>query len=453
MMKIVLLGLNHQTAPVEIREKLAMDEVDPAEIYQDLRKLPAIQEVVYFSTCNRVEFIFTTHKEIDVAADDIKGFLSSRKNLPVNEFEEHLYLHEGAGAIEHLFKVASSLDSMVVGEPQILGQVKAAYRHGLSNKSSGVVLNKIIHKSFSVAKKIRSETGIASQAVSISYAAVELARKIFGKLAGTKVLLVGAGEMIELAARNFMSQDIKELTVANRTLERAIDLAAQFDGQAIKLEEIPSALVKVDIVLTSTGATEPIITMEMVKKLLKARKHRPLFFVDIAVPRDVDPKVNNLENVYLYDIDDLNNIVKENLSTRSGEAIKAGRIVEEETIKITNWLKTFAAAPTIIAIRNKAEEIRQAELKKTMSRLGELTPEQVEALEILTKSLAHKIIHDPIIFLKNSSRKTRKSQYLDMARQLFNLDPELNPGLTTSEDEDGEQQADFVLGPEEEEDD
>jgi len=386
-MNIVLIGLNHQTAPVELREKVALDNCEPAKLYHDLKQLKCVKEGICLSTCNRVEVLVTTSETVERVTEEVKNFLAVQNRIRPKEFENHLYVLQAQEAVSHLFNVVSSLDSMIVGEPQILGQVKASYRDAVKNRSSGVILNKLLHKAFFVAKRVRTETGIANHAVSVSYAAVELARKIFGDLSGKKILLIGAGEMAELAAEHLLSQRADHIIVANRTLERALALAKRFKGQGVVLEEIPSVLVEADIVVSSTGSPETLITSQMVRSVLKARKHRPLFFVDIAVPRDVDPDVNSLGNVYLYDIDDLKRVVEENLSARADEAVRARRIVQEETIKLMNWLETLDVAPTIIALKEKTEEIRSAELKRTLNKLGPLNDDQINAMEVMTQSM------------------------------------------------------------------
>jgi len=313
---------------------------------------------------------------------------------------------------------------MVVGEPQILGQLKEAFRAAVDHRATGAILNKLMHKSFSVAKRVRSETGIASHAVSVGYAAVELARKIFGELEGREVLLIGAGEMAELAAEHLLNHGVSRITAANRTLDRALALARRWGGRAAALEEIPALLAEVDIVISSTGAPELVVTAAAVRSVLRARKHRPLFFVDIAVPRDVDPDVNRLDNVYLYDIDDLRGVIEENRAARAEEALRAERIVEEETIKFLGWLHTLEVVPTIVAMKEKVERIRRAELDKTLARMGPLPPDQVQALEVMTEALTRKILHDPISFIKRAGRREKKDFYLDLTRRVFNLDAE-----------------------------
>ncbi|MEW5725462.1 MAG: glutamyl-tRNA reductase [Thermodesulfobacteriota bacterium] len=421
-MNIILVGLNHATAPVELREKLALDVRAPAEMYREIKGCGALKERLLLSTCNRVEVLAVTGGPETEAVEEIKNFLGAARGVDPARFADALYVLEDAAAIRHVFRVASSLDSLVVGEPQILGQLKEAFRQAVDHQATGAVLNKLLHKSFSVAKRVRTETGIASHAVSVGYAAVELARKIFGDLSGRTVLLIGAGEMAELAAEHLLTHGASEIVVANRTLERAVGLAQRWGGRAASLEELPALLAEVDIVISSTGAPEVVVPAGTVKAALKARKHRPLFFVDIAVPRDVDQEVNRLSNVYLYDIDDLSGVVEANRAARWEEATRAERIIEEEMLAFSNWLETLDTFPTIVALREKAEGVRASELKKTLSRIGHLAPEQVEALEVMTKALTHKLIHDPILFIKGAGRHGRKDFNLDLARRILGLD-------------------------------
>lgn len=420
MSQIILLGMNHKTAPVEIREQLAVvcrEQVDPLGQH---RRLEHVEELFFLSTCNRVEFLFTS-KAPDAGLDQVQELLTQHLAMPIQKLDPCLYHYTNLDAVGHLFRVAASLDSMVVGEPQILGQLKGAYREATEHRTVGVVLNRLLHKTFSVAKRVRSETRIGSYAVSISYAAVELARKIFGELHDKRVLLIGAGEMAELAAEHFLAQGVKKLEVANRTLARAVAMAQRFKAETIPFAHIQDALQRVDIVLTSTGSMEPILTHLDVKKRMRGRRNKPLFFIDIAVPRDIEAKVNQIDNVYLYDIDDLQGIVELNKAERQKEAEHAEHIIESETLKFQAWLQTLEVVPTIIALRQKAEIIRRNELHKTLSHLPELDEREKQAIEVLTESIINKILHDPILFLKKKSERETKQLFVDVAQQIFNL--------------------------------
>jgi glutamyl-tRNA reductase len=422
-MKILNIGMNHETAPVEMRECLAADPQSAQRALSAMRELACIGEGLYLSTCNRVEALCVTD-DVPAARASILSLMSNLGNLPQEAFLSALYAHEGMDAVRHIFRVASSLDSMVVGEPQILGQIKEAYVDATRQRTSGVILNRMMHRAFHVAKRVRTETGISEAAVSISYAAVELAKKIFHELGGKTVLLIGAGEMAELAAKHLMRQGVRDIVVANRTFERAVQLAEVFRGRPVYFDEIESQLAEVDIVLASTASTEPIITYDQVKGISRKRRNRPVFFIDIAVPRDVHPRVNELENVYVYDIDDLKGVIQVNMSQRREEAVRADRIVQEEVVKFEKWLKTLAVVPTIISLREKAEEIIQAEFRKSGSALSRLTPEQMEAVDCMTRSIVEKVLHDPIMYLKQRADRPTVNTYLDAARRLFGLDRE-----------------------------
>jgi glutamyl-tRNA reductase len=360
----------------------------------------------------------------DEAATRVREFFARHPEIAPGHLDESFYIHRDQAAVQHFFRVAASLDSMVVGEPQILGQVKQAYREATEHRATGPILNRLVHKAFSVAKRVRGETGIGDHAVSVSYVAVTLAKKIFGELTGKKVLLLGAGEMAELALEHLKGQGVGTITVANRTLERGVRLAQRFHGEAVSLAEIPAQLLTADILISSTGAGDILITRDQVKGVMRRRKQRPLFLIDIAVPRDLDPGINDLDNVYLYNIDDLQEVVERGWQRRRQEADKAERLVAAETLKFLHWLETLEVYPTIISLKDKAEAICQAELKKTLSQLGPLSPEQRQALEVLTASITQKLLHDPIIFLKRNRRPKHPHQELDLVRRLFNLDPD-----------------------------
>lgn len=421
MDRIVLIGLNHKTAPIEIREKFAAVCVDTKGPLALLAQLRPLKESFYLSTCNRMEVLFST-STLDKGISVVVGLLADIYSQTGAALKPYLYTYIDQEAVKHLFRVACSLDSMVVGEPQILGQIKQAYRQATEARTSGVILNKLLHKSFSVAKRVRTETRIGSSAVSVSYAAVELAKKIFQKLDGKIALLIGAGEMAELAAEHLLANGVEGIVVANRTLERALSLARRFHGTTAAWEELAEELNRVDIIISSTGSTEPILNAKQVKQRMRARRNRPLFFIDIAVPRDIDPAVNRIDNVYLYNIDDLQGIIDMNRAERVKEAARAEHIIAAEALKFDGWLRTLEVVPTIVSLREKAEEIREAEVHKTIGQLDSLSKEEIEAIEVLTQSVVKKLLHDPILFLKRTSKRTRKDLYLDVARKLFQLD-------------------------------
>jgi len=413
--------MNHETAAVELRERLATGSDSISKTLASMRKLDSIWEGLFLSTCNRIEALITT----DSAAEGKKSIISLMSkagNIPEKELISSLYIFEDTDAVRHVMRVASSLDSMVVGEPQILGQVKEAYVQATREKTSGVIINRLMHRSFHAAKRVKTETEICEAAVSISYSAVELAKKIFHMLDGKKVLLIGAGEMAELAAKHLIAQGVSSVVVANRTFERAVQVAELFGARPVSFEEIETQLGDVDIVLTSTASPEYVITYAQVKNAFKKRRNRPLFFIDIAVPRDVQPEVNKLENVYVYDIDDLKGVIELNRAQRQQEAVKAERIVQEEVFKFEKWFKTLEVVPTIVSLKDKVEDIIQAELKKSYSSFSDLGQDQIETIETLMRSIAEKIINDPILYLKRKADRPMLNSYLDVTRNLFNLD-------------------------------
>jgi len=421
MCHIVLLGMNHKTAPVEIREQLALVCRTQAHPLHFLPHMQQVDELFLLSTCNRVEFLFTCNC-LNEAIEEVKTLLKLHLGGPSQTHTKpYYYIHRNLDAVKHLFRVASSLDSMVVGEPQILGQIKNAYREATECRTVGVILNRLLHKTFSVAKRVRSETLIGSHAVSISYAAVELARKIFGELRDKKVMLIGAGEMAELAAEHFLAQGVRQMTVTNRTLERAVELAQRFRAETVPFAHLLDTLKSMDIVLTSTGSHDPILRYQDVKARMRERRNKPLFFIDIAVPRDIDPMVNKIDNVYVYDIDDLQGIIDLNKEERKREAELAEHIIAEETIKFRDWLCTLDVVPTIIALREKAETIRQNELHKTLSHMPDLSEKERQSIEVLTESIVKKLLHDPILFLKKKAERDSRQACSDFTQQLFNL--------------------------------
>jgi len=421
MSHIILLGLSHKSAPVEIRERLSFSSDETLLALETLQKETAINEVILLSTCNRVEILITAENKKE-AVDAVKAYISRIKNIPNGSFEEQLYIHYGDDAVRHIFRVASSLDSMVVGEPQILGQLKEAYQNATTQKASGVILNRLLHRTFFVAKRVRSETGIGDSAVSISYAAVELARKIFGNLDKKTVLLIGAGEMAELAVEHLIRNRVGDILVANRTFERGVDLAETFKGKAVKMEEIPDTLTHADIIISSTGAPGFVLTSDQIKSIMRTRRNRPLFFIDIAVPRDIDPEINSLNNSYVYDIDDLKGVIDENIEERKKEAIKGERIIDEAVIRFRQWYENLDIVPTIVGLRNKLDNIARSEVEKTVQSLKHLSEEDTQAIYRMTDAIVNKMLHYPTQHLKNSNRHGNKSIHIDIARRLFKLD-------------------------------
>ncbi|MCK4390393.1 MAG: glutamyl-tRNA reductase [Desulfobacterales bacterium] len=427
--EIIVIGLNHKTAPVEVRERLAFSREDNLQVLEIVRQKPCVDEMVLFSTCNRVEFLLAT-KNPSKAVEAVKDFLADFKKTPRQTFEQALYVYDGDEAVRHIFRVASSLDSMVVGEPQILGQIKEFYQESSHCRACGVILNRLMHRSFSVAKRVRTETGIGDHAVSISYAAVELGRKIFDKLEEKAVLLIGAGEMAELAVEHLVTYRARPIFVANRTFERGLELAERFKGTAIRFEEVRDYLTQVDIVISSTGAPHYILVHNDFKGVMRARRNRPLFLIDIAVPRDIDPEINRIANVYVYDIDDLKSAIQENIDDRQREARRGERIVDGAVVQFRRWFQSLDVVPTIVALREKVEEIRQLELKKTLASLTSASEKDRAAIDRLTAALVNKILHDPTVFLKASGdkhkHKDKQSLYVNITRELFNLDERNN---------------------------
>lgn len=422
MLDIALTGLNHTTAPVELRERLAFNADEIARAIEDLKNLPDVREVMLFSTCNRVETLITSENG-PRALDQVKNYISGLKGIPLSDFEGNLYSYYGNEAVRHIFRVAASLDSMVIGEPQILGQIKDAFRATVQKKSSGVILNRLFHKTFNIAKRVRTETGIGDSAVSISYAAIELARKIFGELDQRKVLLVGAGEMAELAVEHLIRNRVGDIYVANRTFERGVELARRFSGKALRFEEIPSALEFVDIIISSTGSPTMVISRDSVKSVIRNRRNRSLFFIDIAVPRDIDPGINRLNNCYVYDIDDLKGVIDGNIENRNKEAVKAERIIDEAVIQFEKWQQGLNVVPTIVDVKEKMRAMATMELEKTFhSTLKHLSVDDKKAVTRMTEALLSKVLHDPIQFLKKGGCHRDESLSLSMARSMFNLD-------------------------------
>ena len=418
---LILVGVNHKTTPVEIREKLAFTKGKIEESVNHLFNYPDIIEHTILSTCNRVE-IYARANSQDSAIKSIKQFICDFHQLSLVELEDHFYSYSNKEAVEHLFRVSSSLDSMILGEAQILGQVKEAYSLARDLSSTGLVLNQLFEKAFSIAKKVREETGIAERSVSISSAAVELAQKIFDDLENHTVMLVGTGEMAELAAKHLISYGVKTIYVTSRTYERAANLARTLNGSALDFEAFKNELHRADIVITSTSAPNFIIKKEIVEKAIHERKNKPIFFIDIAVPRDIEPDVNDLENVYLYDIDDLQVVVSANIKEREKEAKNAMNFISQEVTKFNNWVGALDAVPTIVEIRKKAENIRKQEIEKTLKKISHLSEDEKQLLRQMSSSMINKILHKPTIKLKQKTQSEDGHVYLKAIRHLFHLD-------------------------------
>ncbi len=422
-MEILIVGLSHKTAPLDVRETISFSEKNMEEGVRALVACPSVSEGLIVSTCNRVEVYSATPKrKLTEAKDEIVSFLADFHNVPREKLDPHIYTMTGEECVGHIFRVASSLDSMVVGEPQILGQVKDAFGCAANAQATGNILNRLLHKAFSVAKRVRSETRIATSAVSISFAAVELAKKIFGELEGKTVMLIGAGEMAELAARHLLNNGIEHIIVANRTYENAVKLAEEFKGAAVPFDELAQQMELADIVISSTGAPTVIIDKKMVKGVIKRRRNKPMFFIDIAVPRDIHPSVNEVENVYAYDIDDLEGVVETNIKIRSKEAAKAEEIVDGEVGQFLDWMRSRESFPTIVALREWAEEVRRTELSKTLKRIDGLSEVDVKRVEAMTEAMLNKILHRHISRMKKAAHQGDEGEVVEMVREIFEIE-------------------------------
>jgi glutamyl-tRNA reductase len=417
-MRFQLIGVNHKTAPVEVRERLAIPESRLPEACKKLVDHPGIEEGMILSTCNRVEVLANTRNGVGA---DLRSFLENYFQLDGIELNRHLYEYSEQEAVRHLFRVAASLDSLVVGEPQILGQVKEAYATARAVGAVRAQLDQLLTRAFAVAKRVRTETAVGSSSVSIASVAVDLAKKIFGSLAGKHVYLVGAGKMSELAARHLLAHGCASIFVANRTYERAVSLAYKFKGQAIHFEDLHKTCDRADIVITSTGAPHAIFRREHGETFLTRRKNRPMFFIDIAVPRDVDPAMNKLDGIFVYDIDDLQQAVANHVADRRKEAERAEAIVASEVDRFQARIQTLDVVPTIVSLQDHLETIRQAEIDRVRGRLGPLSPDQEMAVEALTRGIVNKIMHTPISTLKSAAREPEATTVIDLVRRLFNL--------------------------------
>ena len=418
-MQLALVGLSHKTAPVEIRERLAFSNDALRSALTSLVDRRRVNEAMILSTCNRVEVVAES-------PDDrlIRDFICEFHQISHDSVSTHLYSYRNVEAIRHVFRVTASLDSMVIGEPQILGQVKEAFRIAMDAGTVGMHLSALMNRAFAVAKKVRSETGISQSAVSVSYAAVELARKIFGDLSGKTVMIIGASKMGELAAKHLRRAGASSVLVTNRTFERAVELAKVFEGAAVPFEHFTDHMTGADIVITSTGAPHFIIGRSLAEQVIHRRKNKPIFFIDIAVPRDIDPAVNQIDNAFLYDIDDLQQVIDANLKERFKEAMRAEQIVDDEVEAFCLKMQTRDVVPTIVQLRDSLEKVRRDEIERNRRHLKDLSPEQQAAVDQITKSIVNKILHPPIEQLKQMAHDPQGADLADLIRKIFNVKPQ-----------------------------
>ena len=414
-----IVGLSHHSAPVELRERLAFDNGALAPALTRLAALDGVEEAALVSTCNRVEALAFGGDDRAVAGA-IGDFLARERGVAPTALAEHLVVHHDREAVRHLFRVASSLDSMVVGEPQILGQLKTFYNLSAEAHTAGAVLHRVFHKAFSVAKRVRTETGIAARSVSVSSVAVELALQIFESLADKNAMVIGAGKMAELVARHLQTNGVGSMMFANRTFDRAVELARAFHGTPVPFEDLARYLRMADVVIGSTAASGYLLTAELLQDAQRDRSHRPMFLIDLAVPRNFDPRTNDVDGVYLYDIDDLQGVATGNRDSRIAEAKRAERIVEEEVDTFWRWFRTLDVVPTIVALREKLEEIRRREMEKTLGALPSLGDAERKAIEAMSEAIVAKILHDPLSRLRRPEGEDAED--VDAARRLFGLD-------------------------------
>jgi glutamyl-tRNA reductase len=431
-MRLYAVGLSHRTAPVELRESVDFCRKGLELALAELASRGIGRELVVLSTCNRAEIYAVA--ETDETTDQIGRFFSDYHDLPHADVHPHLYVYRGPDVARHLFRVAAGLDSLVVGEPQILGQVKTAYATASDRQFTAALTNRLFHSAFSVGKRVRSETGLGEGAVSVSYAAIALAKKIFGDLKGRAVLILGAGEMAKLTGIHFQSQHVKQITIASRTLQSAQSLASRLDGTAVPWDRVDAALASADIVVTATGASEPVLTRSRIDDAMRSRRGRPLFIIDIAVPRDVEASVGSLDQVFLYNIDDLRTIVQENLTRRGAELARAEAIVDEEVAKYTAWMQSREIVPTVVALRQRFEAIRRAELQRLEPKLSGLPPDARARIDEVTRLIVEKLLLTPTEQLKSVSDQAMIVAYADALNRLFSLAQEKDKDVAPEEE-------------------
>ncbi len=420
-MHLAVLGINHKTAPVELREKVSLDGEKCGVLSQKLLDSAGVLEAVPLSTCNRTE-IYVVVSRPETGNREVLAALAHLAGVDREELEDSSYYYEGESAVRHLYKVAGSLDSLVVGEAQILGQIKAAYHDAHARETTSVLLNRLFRHSLEVGKRVRTETAIGENPVSVSSVAVEMAKKVFDNLEGRTVMLLGAGKMGELTATHLLSHGISSIMVGNRTFSRAEEMADRFNGQAIRFDDLADYLPLADIVISSTGAPHYVLRKGQVEKAMRQRHNKPIFFIDIAVPRDIDPGVNDVYNAFLYDIDDLNEVAEANAVARRKEAQKAEKIIGEEVLNFTQWLSSLDVVPTITALRQLVEEIKEAEVARALSKFnGDLSEEDRNRIEAMASGIVNKILHSPTVELKRASNERGGYLYVESMRRLFKL--------------------------------
>jgi glutamyl-tRNA reductase len=424
-MRLFAVGLSHRSAPVELRERVDFSREGIERALDALAARGLAREMVVLSTCNRSEVYAALERDDEV--DALAGFFSEYHGVPRAELAVHLYVHRGAETARHVFRVAAGLDSLVVGEPQVFGQVKAAYTLAADRGLTGALTNRLFHAAFSAGKRVRAETGLSDGAVSVSYAAVSLARKIFGTIKGRTVFIAGAGEMAALTGVHLKAQQAGRILIASRTAASAGQLAAELEGEAIPWAELAVGLAAADVAVTATGASIPVVSRELVQDVMRQRPHRPLFIIDIAVPRDVEPAAGDLEQVFVYNIDDLQQIVKDNLARRGSELSRAESIVEEETSRFVEWLRSREVIPTVVALRQRFETIRRAELKRLDSKLAGLPPDARARVDEVTRLVVEKLLLSPTEQLKTLDDETMVAVYSEALNRLFSLDSEAAP--------------------------
>jgi glutamyl-tRNA reductase len=423
-MHIIVVGVNHKTAPVEIREKLTFNPTELPLAMKQLKKQKSILENIIVSTCNRTE-IYAVVDQLHTGRYYVKAFLSDWFDIEKEEFTPFLRIHEDEMAVEHLYKVTAGLDSMVLGETQILGQVRSSFLQAQEEQTVGTVFNHLFKQAITMAKRAHSETEIGANAVSVSYAAVELAKKIFGSLAKKHVVILGAGKMGELAVQNLHGNGVQKVTVLNRTLEKADTLASRFSGVARPMKDLEAVLAEADIVISSTGAKNYVITEAMMSKVEKKRKGRPIFMVDIAVPRDLDPGLSNVESVFLYDIDDLEGIVEANMQERQAEAEKIELMIEQEIVEFNQWLRTLGVVPVISALRQKALSVQEETMQSIERKLPNLTDREKKVLSKHTKSIINQLLRDPILKAKEMAGEPNGEESLKLFIKIFDIEQDV----------------------------